>query len=448
MTNTADILEQFQQNNIQKIKLAVCDIDGILRGKVIHFDKFKEVIDSNLGFCDVIFGWDSQDLSYENSKYTGWHSGYPDAPIFLDIATFRNQPWDADIPFFLADLQNPEVCPRSLLKKINDQAIEMGFDTRFAHELEWFNFANTPEELHQSDFHSLKPMTPGMFGYSLLRPALQRGFYNAIFDQMDAFDVQLEGLHTETGPGVYEAAIRYDEVIRAADKSVLFKTGVKEIAYQFGLVACFMAKWNVNLPGCSGHIHQSIWDKDTGRNVFYDENKSAKMSDLFQHYVAGLLHCLPHVLPMYAPTVNSYKRLTEGAWAPTTITWGIDNRTAAIRVLNPKEKLCRVEMRVPGSDSNPYLAMAASLASGLYGIKHQLKLTLPPTQGNGYQDTGLGRLASNLLEATKLMTDSEIAKELFGEDFVKHFTQSRLWEWQQFEKQITDWELKRYLEII
>ena len=172
------------------------------------------------------------------------------------------------------------------------------------------------------------------------------------------------------------------------------------------------------------------------------------MSDLHKHYLAGQLHCLTHILPMYAPTVNSYKRLVEGAWAPTTITWGVDNRTTAFRVLHPSEALTRLETRIPGADTNPYLAMAAALASGLYGIKNKLPLNIRPTDGNGYQDKSNGSLSTNLRDAAAMMKESAIAKELFGEAFVEHFTQTRLWEWRQFSKSVTDWELKRYFEII
>lgn len=172
------------------------------------------------------------------------------------------------------------------------------------------------------------------------------------------------------------------------------------------------------------------------------------MSDLHKHYLAGQLYCLPHILPMYAPTINSYKRLVEGAWAPTTITWAVDNRTTAFRVINDTPKHTRLETRIPGSDTNPYLAMSAALASGLYGIKHQLPLNIPATIGNGYQDVANGVLATNLQEAAITMQNSAIAQELFGDEFVQHFTNTRLWEWRQFSKQVTDWELKRYFEII
>ena len=178
------------------------------------------------------------------------------------------------------------------------------------------------------------------------------------------------------------------------------------------------------------------------------EKDKMKLSELAKNYIAGQLHCLPYILPMFAPTINSYKRLVEGAWAPTTLTWGIDNRTVALRVLSGGNKSCRLETRVIGSDVNPYLAMAACLASGIYGIKNKLRLTMPATVGNGYEDYSNGVLPSTLIEATQQMKASKLAKEILGSAFVEHFTQTREWEWRQHLKAVTDWEYKRYFEII
>lgn len=172
------------------------------------------------------------------------------------------------------------------------------------------------------------------------------------------------------------------------------------------------------------------------------------MSELFKSYLAGQLHCLPELLPMYAPNVNSYKRLVEGTWAPTALTWGVDNRTVAFRVIPGNGKSTRLEDRVPGSDINPYLAMAASLAAGLYGIRKGMKLKYPETTGNAYRATGLPALPSTLIEATERMKNSRLAREILGEKFVAHFTGTREWEWRQHLKAVTDWEYRRYFEII
>jgi len=436
-----------------KVKLAICDLDGILRGKVIHKDKFMAVVDKGFGFCDVVFGWDSADASYEGIDFTGWHTGYPDIAAQIDISTFRKIPWEKNMPFFLADFcdENQKaipVCPRNLLKIIRQQAMDQGFSPIYSQEFEWFNFQETPEELNRREFTQIKPMTPGMFGYSILRSSQKSEYFNDLFDLLKDFEVPLEGLHTETGPGVYEAAILYDDVLNAADQAVLFKTGVKEIAYRHQLMASFMAKWSEELPGCSGHVHQSLWNAQRTENLFYDSTQDHNMSELMQNFIAGQLYCLPHILPLYAPNINSYKRLVEGAWAPTTLTWGLDNRTTALRTLTQSQQSARLETRVCGSDTNPYLVMAGCLASGLYGVKNKLKLDQPHTVGNGYKDFKYGTLPSDLNQATQSMKESDLARELLGEEFVKHFVQTREWEWKQFGKAVTNWELKRYFEII
>lgn len=450
---TQEIIAYVKNHPAGKVKIAITDIDGVLRGKYISAEKFLSIIDTNTGFCDVIFGWDINDATYDNANFTGWHTGYPDAAANLDLSTLRKIPWENDVPFFLGEMitkdGNPSyVCPRQLLKKVLNNAKEEGFTPFFSQEFEWYNFAETPQSANDKQFKNLTPLTPGMFGYSIVRSTLQNPFFTDLFELLKKFDIPLEGLHTETGPGTYEAAINYSEIIEAADRAVLFKTAVKEIAYKHNIMATFMAKVNENLPGCGGHVHQSLWDEAAKINLFYDEKDSMKMSETMKSYIAGQLHCLPFILPMFAPTINSYKRLVEGAWAPTTLTWGVDNRTVALRVLQSSKKSCRLETRVIGSDVNPYLAMAAALASGLYGIKNKLELKQPATTGNGYDNYSNGTLPKTLDEATQMMKQSTLPKEILGEKFVEHFVQTREWEWRQHLKAVTDWEYKRYFEII
>jgi glutamine synthetase len=450
--DSKEILQYVNNHASKKVKIALTDIDGVQRGKYISVEKFLSVVETGTGFCDVVFGWDSSDLAYDNVAYTGWHTGYPDAAVRIDLSTFRKIPWENGIPFFLCELVRKEgessVCPRQLLKKVLTDAEASGYFPSFAQEFEWYNFAETPQTLQDKQFHNLQPLTPGMFGYSILRSGLNADFMGDLFSLLSVFGIPLEGLHTETGPGTYEAAISYSEILEAADRAVLFKTAVKEIAYQHGIMATFMAKINERLPGCGGHVHQSLWDAGKKKNLFFDEKDPYNMSETMKQYVAGQLQLMRELLPLFAPTVNSYKRLVEGAWAPTTLTWGIDNRTVALRVLSGGQSSCRLETRVIGSDVNPYLAMAGALAAGLYGIKNKMKLGQPPSTGNGYLDNSHGRLPSTLEEATDCMRESKIARDLLGEQFVDHFTRTREWEWRQHLKAVTDWEIKRYFEII
>lgn len=451
--NRKEIIEKIRNSESSRIKFAVTDIDGVLRGKYIHKEKFLSAIESGIGFCDVIFGWDCGDKCYENTEITGWHTGYPDAKATIDVDTFREIPWENSTPFFLGDFCDDKkyaetVCSRSILKKVAAECETLGFKPIFSQEFEWFNFLGTPNEIYESNFKELKPITPGMFGYSILRSSLNQPYFEDLFELLLQFNISLEGMHTETGPGVLEATVIFDEILQAADKALLFKTAVKEIAYKHGFVATFMAKWNKNLPGCGGHIHQSLWDIEKKNNLFFDKNAIAGISETMEQYIAGQLKCLPEILPMFAPTTNSYKRLSGGDWAPSTLTWGIDNRTTAVRAIPGSNKGTRIELRVPGSDTNAYLALAAALAAGLYGIRNKLSLDIKPTKGNGYKNKANGVLPNSLKEATEKMTNSKIANELFGEAFVNHFTKTREWECQQFDKNDPNWELKRYFEII
>ncbi len=448
----AAVIERVRASPHRSVKVAFADIDGVLRGKYLHKNKFLSAADGGgFGFCNVVFGWDCGDVCYDNARYTGWHTGYPDAAMRIDLATERAVPWDGGIPFFLGEAIDAAgaplpVCPRQTLKGVIERLRKAGYAAKVGMEFEWFNFAEDPQSLADKRHTDPRPLTPGMFGYSLVRMARNQPFFQAMLNECADFRIPLEGLHTETGPGVFEAAILYSDALEAADRATLFKTAVKEIGMRFGIMPTFMAKWNSTLPGCSGHCHQSLWGVDGKTNLFHDDADPLKMSTLYRKWLAGLMHCLPEILPLMAPTVNSYKRLVDGYWAPTKPTWGVDNRTVAFRHIPGSAKSTRLEARVPGSDVNPYLAVAACLASGLYGLTHDLPLA-DPVQGSGYLSDA-ERLPRDLGEATRRMASSSIARELFGAPFVDHFVATREWEWRQYQGAVTSWELQRYFEVI
>jgi glutamine synthetase len=285
-----------------------------------------------------------------------------------------------------------------------------------------------------------------MFGYSLLRANHAREFFKALMEEMGAFGVPIEGLHTETGPGVYEAAIQFSGALEAADRALLFKGATKEIGARFGIMPSFMAKWHQGYPGCSGHVHQSL--SDGKKNLFFDDKGRHKMSKLFESYLAGQVAVLMEFAPMFWPTVNSYKRLVDGFWAPVKPTWGIDNRTASFRVIPGSPKSTRLETRCPGSDVNPYLAMAAVLAAGLHGVEKKRKLTAAPIRGTNEGSENIPRAPRSLKETTAIFKTSDAARDWFGDDFVDHFAATREWEWRQWQDAVTDWERMRYFEII
>ena len=448
----ANALEALRRAAPAKVKVAVADIDGILRGKYLDPDKFYSAAEGTFGFCDVVLGWDSGDQTYDNTQLTGWHTGYPDALVRIDLETQRNVPWDGDVPFFLGDFVLADgaphpACPRQLLKGVLARAEKMGFTAMVGAEYEFFNFRETPATWAAKNGQPPEPITPGMFGYSLLRMNANREYFNALMDECKRFGIPIEGLHTETGPGVYEAAIQFSTALEACDRALLFKTAAKEIGARFGIMPSFMAKWSERYPGCSGHLHQSL--SDGRKNLFHDpKGRHGGMSKLFESYLAGQVKYLMELAPMYWPTVNSYKRLVDGFWAPVKPTWGVDNRTASFRVLPGSPKATRLETRCPGADMNPYLAAAAVLAAGLAGIEQKLRLEAPPVTGTNVGAEDIPRAPRTLMETTRIFAASGFAREWFGDAFVDHYAATRDWEWRQSLDVVTDWERRRYFEII
>jgi glutamine synthetase len=447
-----DVLQKWiEDNGVRQVKIGGVDIDGVWRGKYVSVEKFLSACKGGLGFCDVVFGWDITDELLDNTRVTGWHTGYPDGQARVDMSTGRIIPWEPDTAAFLLDFVNPdgspfEPSPRQLLQKINARAKEMGYQPKFGAEYEFFIFKETPQSLKEKGYERLTPLTPGMFGYSWLRTSLNAPLVHAIMDGCRDFGLELEGFHTETGPGVFEAAIRYDDLEKAADKAALFKTVVKEICSRHGLTACFMAKVNEKLPGCSGHIHQSLWSLKSHENVFHDPESRDGMSTTMRHYIGGLMKLMPELTALYWPTVNTYKRSVENTWAPVTATWGKENRTTAVRVIGDSPKSMRLEYRQTAADMNAYIGMAVSLAAGLWGIENEVEPP-EPCAGNGYSAEA-PMLPRSLREAVTLLKESKRARQILGDEFVDHYVRTRDWEARRYERAVTNWELERYMELI
>ena len=445
-----DVRAVIDQRQPSHVKVGVFDIDGVMRGKYMSRAKFLSALDKGFGFCDVVLGWDSQDQLYDNVTYTGWHTGYPDAPVRILPDSIRELPFEDNTLFFLGEFAEKAeaVCPRGVLRRVIDRAQSMGFDARVGFEYEFFVFEENAHSIREKHYRNLKPLAPGFFGYSVLRNSVHSDFYRELLDTCEHMDFALEGLHEETGPGVLEGAITVDTALAAADKASLFKTFAKIVAQRCGLLATFMAKWSPDWPGQSGHIHMSLTDK-SGKAVFHDSGEPHQMSEQMRHFVAGQQQLMPELLAMVAPTVNSFTRLIPGFWAPTEASWGVDNRTCALRVIPGGAKSQRVEYRVAAADANPYVVLAAALASGLWGMETQAALT-DPVAGNAYDQQFPAELKfpGTLWEAAQRLKGSAVAKDWLGEAFVEHYAATREWEEREFRKHITDWELDRYFEII
>lgn len=450
VSSADDARKIIRERDLNHIKVGVFDMDGILRGKYMSREKFFSALDKGFGFCDVVLGWDSKDQLYDNVGFTGWHTGYPDAPVRIIPTSCRDLPFEGNSLFFLGEFTDDaeKICPRGVLKRVVDKAESMGLVSHVGFEYEFFVFNETRASIREKNFQNLNPLAPGFFGYSVLRNSVDTEIYHQLLDLCEQMDFPLEGLHEETGPGVLEAAIAADKAVDAADKAALFKTFTKVIAQRNNMIATFMAKWSPDWPGQSGHIHISLADKN-GQALFYDDSEPFKMSEVMRHFVAGQQKYMREFFAMVAPTINSYTRLVPGFWAPTVASWGVENRTCALRVIPGSEKSQRVEYRVAAADANPYIVLAAALASGIHGIEQGLEPE-NKVEGSAYDQqfpTHL-TLPENLWEAAQRLKISDVARHYFGDPFVDHFAASREWEEREFRRHITDWELERYFEII
>jgi len=439
-----------EQRHLSHVKVGIFDTDGILRGKYLSKDKFFAALDHGFGFCDVILGWDSQDKLYDNTVYTGWHSGYPDAKVRILPESCREIPLEENMLFFLTEFSDKaeEICPRALLRRVCQKAADMGYKIFSGFEYEFFVFNETPQSILEKNFQNLQPFTPGDFGYSIIRNTVESDVYHSILDLAEAMNFPIEGLHEETGPGVIEAALVYSDALLSADRAALFKTFTKILLQKQQKMATFMAKWSTQYPGQSGHIHLSLQDLH-GNSLFYENSKKYGMSNILTQFVAGCQYCLPELLAIVAPTINSYKRLVPDLWAPTHASVGIDNRTCAIRIIPGNEHSQRMEYRIGAADANPYLILAAVIASGLWGIENKAEIESMVT-GNAYDAklTNNLKLPETLWQATQRLRNSDMANFCFGKAFVDHFVASREWEVREFNKHVSQWELQRYFEII
>ena len=432
-----------QLRHASHARFITTDIDGVCRGKTHSGDKMVELLQGGGTIASAAFGWDIADDLYTHTvTFAGLGTELGEIGLHLDATTARQLPWDDNRWTVIGEHRLPDgsplpMCPRQVLKRVLERATEMGLDVQVGIELEWFVFREDERSLRAKRFDGLEPATQSVTNYSPFRLDAVSGFVNDLFRWLPEAGVPLETLHTEAGPGNLEAALRYAPALEAADRAILFKQAAREIGRRHGLLSTFMAKWSGRYAGCGQHMHQSVWQQ--GRNLFHDAGARHGVSDTLRHYIAGQMHALPVLFAAYAPQINSYKRFVDGMLAPVHATWGIDSRHVALRIIPGSAHSQRLETRVPGADANPYLALAAAIASGLYGIRHRLD---PDAMGQG---TPLPR---TLNEAATLMGASPLARELLGDGFVDHFVQTRQWEVQRFQQAVTDWELNRYMELV
>ena len=441
-----------EQHGMHKAKLLGADVDGVMRGKYVSLDKLRSAGEHGFGFCDVIFGWDTQDECYDFQSTTGWQSGFPDTLAKVDARTMRMLPWEQGTAAFMCDFWRDDatplpVCPRNLLKRVIRRAEALGFRPRASLEYEFWVFRETPLSLEEKGYRKLTNLSPGSFGYSPLRASENGRLVHDLFDACNGIQVSLEGLHTETGPGAYEAALAVQDALEAADRAALFKLTAKEICNRYECTATFMARWSAEHAGSGGHVHQSLWEIDPEGENRFGGGSEGELPETMRHYLGGQIALMPALTALFCPTVNSYRRLLPGYWAPTKAAWGLENRTCAVRAIpGTHPGASRLEHRLPGADANPYLVLAACIGAGIWGIENGVE---PPAAvvGDAYASDAPD-LPNTLESATALLNESAAAREIFGAEFVDHFVATRDWEVRKFRQAVTDWELQRYFEII
>jgi len=440
-------LEQ-QLRGASHARFFVTDIDGVCRGKTLSGPKMAELLGGGGTIASAVFGWDiADDLYTRGVSFAGLGTALGEIGLRLDPATARQVPWDDMRWVLIGEHLDPQghplpLCPRQVLKQVLSRAQQREWTVQLGVEFEWYVLQETETSARQKGYRGLQTGTQGVTNYSPFRVDALTPFVNDLFRWLPAMDVPLEALHTEAGPGNLEVALHHGEALHTADRAILFKQATREIGRRHGLLNTYMAKWSSAYGGCGQHLHQSLWQG--GRNLFHDASAPHGMSAVQRQYMAGQLRALPDLFALYAPFINSYKRLVDGMLAPVHVNWGVDDRHSALRVVPGSARSQRLETRTPGADANPYLVMAAAVASGLYGIEHGLDLDDVAAQSRDRSE----RLPRSLEEATALMAQSALARELLGEAFVNHFVETRTWEVRRFQQAVTDRELARYMELV
>lgn len=453
MLTLEDLTAQVEKGEIETIVVGFTDHYGRLMGKRFDAEFFVEdTVAQGTHGCNYLLTVDMEMEPVLGYKFANWELGYGDFHLVPDMATLRKVDWAEKTAMILCDLEDDkshqfvDVAPRSILRKQIDKADTMGYVPFCASELEYYVYETSYQEAHEKGFTDLTPMGWYIEDYHVLQGAREEKFTARARRHLKHSGIPVENSKGEWGHGQHELNVRYADSLTMADRHVVFKQCLKEVADQLGCSLTFMAKPTTDGAGSSCHIHFSLWSDD--KNAFAGSEKlgSVEGSNIFRWFLGGWLAHTPEMMVFYAPTINSYKRYQDMSWAPTRIAWSYDNRTAGFRVVGKGNSL-RIECRIPGADCNPYLAYAAALASGLDGIANKIE---PPEmfEGDVYMAQDLPRVPYTLEQAVDIFEKSAFAKESFGDSVVEHYAHFYRKEVEAYQRSVTDWERKRYFERI
>ncbi|MFI4988471.1 MAG: glutamine synthetase family protein [Alphaproteobacteria bacterium] len=434
---------------IDTVLVALVDMQGRLVGKRLTGHFFLDSFAEGTHACDYLLAVDMEMEPVPGFKAASWDKGYGDFTVLPDLATLRRIPWLPGTALVLGDVVDHEGhdvphAPRSILKRQLARLAQAGYVAKAASELEFYIFEDSYDAARQKGYKGVK--TAGWYfeDYHIFQTSKEEALVRAIRNGMDAAGIPVESSKGEWGPGQAEINLVYSEALEMADRHAIYKNGVKEIAHGQGKSVTFMAKWDYGLAGSSSHLHSSLWDAKGRKALFHDANEPHGMSALFRRYLAGQLALAREMTFFLAPGINSYKRFQAGSFAPTKAVWSFDNRTAGFRVLGEGAGM-RVECRIPGADVNPYLAFAAVIAAGLYGIEQRLALEAP-FAGNAYAAHEIREVPKTLREAVVTLDGSKALRKAFGDEVIDHYVHAAAWEQAEYDRRVTDWELVRYFE--
>ena len=428
--------------SLDTVIMAFTDMQGRLLGKRLHRDFFLEQVDHGHGTegCNYLLALDMEMDPVPGYEIASWERGYGDFELVPDLATLRRLPWLEATALVLCDVAWPDSSPvrpspRQVLRTQLERARAHGYDVMVGSELEFYLLRESYEEAHRKGYRDLTPSVPYILDYHILATTYDEPLLRQIRNGMQGAGMRVETSKGEAWPGQQEINFRFSDALTMADNHVVYKNGAKEIAHLNGCSITFMAKPDHTWIGSSCHIHSSLWRN--GSPAFGSDRA------LFDRYLAGQIACARDFALFFAPNINSYKRFAAGSWAPTTLAWGMDNRTCGFRIVGSGGGM-RVESRIPGGDVNPYLAFAATIASGLHGIETSLELP-PAFEGNAYE-SDVERFPSTLREAAHALDGSSIARAAFGDDVVAHYLNYARTEQQLFDRVVTNWERERLYE--
>jgi glutamine synthetase len=449
--DAATVMEQIRSGEIETVILGGCDFASLYRAKRMPAERFAAMEEPRLEFSEYMWAMDISDYPQPTPDgvdgWPDWKSGFGDIEAVADLGTLRRVPWLDRTAIVLCSYRYDKerdyaVSPRNVLQQVVSRYESLGLEPRMAPEMEFIVLRETEQSAIEKNFHDLTPLSPRPMAYGAVQATLDDHLIGRVVDGLRAMRVPIEAWNPEGAKGQYELNLPHASALDAADTGFFFKHGVKEMCALDGMIATFMSKVFSADFGSSLHVHQSVW-RD-GEPAFHDPAAADGMSSLLRHYVAGQLKTLVEFAPIWQPTPPAFKRGGDYTAAGNTETWGGDNKTLSLRVLAHEGKTCRLEHRVAGADANIYLALAAMLAGGLYGIENELEPPAP-TEGDAYADKNLRTMPKSLEEALPAFEQSEVANQYLGEDLVKRYAATRRWEVEQARLEVTDWELNRYL---